>query len=382
MRGGLRERKPGVWEVRAEAGRDPVTGRRRQVSRSVRGTKRDAEKVLNKLLADSDLGHHTGTDAKFDELAREWLAMAETDLSPSTLRRYRFILNNRVLPALGGRPVRSIRTVELDRLYLGLTNDVGLAPATVRQVHAVIRRALQQAVRWGWITSNPAANAKPSRVPKADVAPPTAEQVVQLIAKANETDPQLARFLHIAATTGARRGELCELCALRWSHVDVPSRTVTISRSIAEVKGGLIEKDTKTHAARRIALDAGTLDVIEEQRTAALGLARQAELELPDSAYVFSPEPDASVPMTPGTITKGFETLRGSLDLDAVRLHDLRHFAATRLIAAGVPVRTVSGRLGHANASTTLTVYAHFLEASDQAAAEITGNLVAPNEPT
>lgn len=91
---------------------------------------------------------------------------------------------------------------------------------------------------------------------------------------------------------------------------------------------------------------------------------------------MFSPEPDGARPWTPDHLTKAFQSIRTKLGLHTVRLHDLRHFAATRLLAAGVPVRTVSGRLGHANPSTTLSVYAHFLEASDQAAAAIMGDLL------
>ncbi len=378
MRGGIRKRSPGVWEVRAEIGRDPVTGRRRQISRTVRGGKRDAERVLNSLSVQSDTGALTGTDVTLKELTDRWLAQVENDLSPTTVLRYKNLLSKRIVPALGSKKIHRLRADELDRFYLALVNDEGLAPSTVRQVHAVIRRALRQAVRWGWLATNPAINASPPRVPRSTISPPDVDQVMQLMAYANEHDAELGRFLHLAATTGARRGELC---ALHWRDIDVEKQTLTISRSIAEVEGGVSEKDTKTHAARRIALDAGTLAVIAEQRALADRLAEAAELELSDDAYVFSPEPGGGVPWNPSTITHRFQRVRKSLDLGTVRLHDLRHFAATRLIAAGVPVRTVSGRLGHANPSTTLTVYSHFLEASDQAAAEVLGGLIATPTP-
>lgn len=99
-------------------------------------------------------------------------------------------------------------------------------------------------------------------------------------------------------------------------------------------------------------------------------------MELSDDAYVFSHEPDCLAPLVPGSITKRFQNLRDSLGYDNMRLHDLRHFTATRLIAAGVPVRTVSGRLGHSSPSTTLSVYSHFVEASDQHAASVMGELL------
>lgn len=373
MRGGLREKSPGVWEVRLEAGRDPVTGRRRQISRSVRGTKRQAQQVLNALVADADAGRVSASTAMFKQLTDEWLAMAGADLSPTTLRRYRGLLDKRILPALGTRPVHSIRADELDRLYLALVNDAGLAPGSVRQVHAVVRRALRQAVRWGWIASNPALNATPPRAARSSVIPPNPMQVAQLIERASESDPSFGRFLHVATATGARRGEVC---ALHWRNLDPVHSTLIVESSIIEVAGGLEEKDTKTHASRRIALDRGTMAVFRAQRDEAEKLAGQIDATLTDDAYVFSREPDGGIPWAPDFVTKRFQAIRDSLGFRSLRLHDLRHFAATRLLAAGVPVRTVSGRLGHANPSTTLSVYAHFLEASDQDAALVMGDLL------
>ena len=99
--------------------------------------------------------------------------------------------------------------------------------------------------------------------------------------------------------------------------------------------------------------------------------------ELIEGSYVFSNAVDASVPWYPDSVSRGFKRLCAAEGLHAVRLHDLRHFVATQLLSAGVDVRTVAGRLGHRNAATTLNVYAHFLEQSDKAAANIIGNMIA-----
>ena len=376
MSGSLRQKTKGVWEVRFDGGRDPLTGRRRQISRSVRGSKRDAQQVMNALVAEADAGGFIGTSTTFEQLCIQWLALAENDLSPTTLRRYKNLLSKRILPALGSRRVNSIRTVDLDRLYLGLSNDVGLAPATVRQAHAVIRRAFRQAVRWGWIATNPATNATPPRLVRADLSPPNVDQVGKLLQQASTDAPDLGRFLHVAASTGARRGEIC---ALRWRNLDAKLNTLTIERSIIEIPGGIAEKDTKNHANRRMALDPGTLSVLEEQRRDALKRAAQSGAKLTDESFIFSRAPDGLIPWIPGNVTRRFQSLRRALGYDSMRLHDLRHFTATRLMAAGVPVRTVSGRLGHANPSTTLSVYSHFVAASDQVAASVMGDLLSPS---
>lgn len=375
MRGGVRERSPGVWEVRAEAGRDPVTGRRRQVSRTVRGTKRAAQKTLNALLAEIDHGNAVGSDASFADVAERWLSISGADLSPTTLRRYHQLLDLHILPAIGDRPAHKIRTSDLDDLYLGLATRKGLAPATVRQVHSVIRRAFRQAVRWGWVATNPAVNTTPPRVAKPTIEVPDVEKIVTLLQVTNEEYPDFGVFLHLAVTTGARRGELC---ALRWERIDFERQTLTISRSIAEVKGGLIEKDTKTHAVRCIALDQESLAVLAQHRERAEVRARAVGCRLTSGCYVFSCDPGASIPWTPSHASKTFQRLRRLAGLPSARLHDLRHFSATSLLTAGIPVRTVSGRLGHASTSTTLNVYAHFAAASDRAAADLFRELMPP----
>jgi integrase len=183
----------------------------------------------------------------------------------------------------------------------------------------------------------------------------------------------------VAATTGARRGEVC---GLRWRDIDLEAGTVLISRSVVEAAHSVIvEKDTKTHASRRIALDPGTVSSLLTQQVRMRSRADACGRTLTDAAHVFSRDPDGDRPLAPNDVTKAFIRVRTRAGLDSVRLHDLRHFAATRMLVAGVPVRTVSGRLGHANAATTLGVYAHFVEASDRDAATTLGALLESQSP-
>jgi integrase len=157
----IRQVRIGVWEIRVDTGRDPVTGRRRQRSKTVVGTRRDAQRVANEMAVEADRGQYNGTGATFHQLTNRWLEMAKSDLSPTTLRRYEILLRKHIHPALGDQQVKNIRTIDLDQLYNGLQRRSKLAPATVRQVHAIIRRAFRQALLWGWVSVNPAANATP-----------------------------------------------------------------------------------------------------------------------------------------------------------------------------------------------------------------------------
>jgi integrase len=316
------------------------------------------------------------------QMLERWFEHAEGRLSPSTADHARTILDAHLLPHIGETPLRQLTTAKIDALYRLLSERGGrggkpLAPATVRRTHNVLHRALVQAVRWGWVSLNPAAAASPPPLPSRDIRPPSPEQLRLLFARAGEENPAFAVFLQLAAATGARRGELV---ALRWTDVDLASGVVTIARGAVKGKDGLVVKDTKTHGTRRIALDRATVALLAAHRQAAESVARACETLLPDDAYVFSDDPDGRSSWRPWLVTQAFARLAARSGMREVRLHDLRHFVATRLLSSGVDVRTVAGRLGHKNPNVTLSVYAHFLPEADREAAELLGRILTPAE--
>jgi integrase len=197
-----------------------------------------------------------------------------------------------------------------------------------------------------------------------------------VIEAAELRDPRLAPLLMLAALTGMRRAELC---ALRWTDVDLERRELDVSRSIIVVAGGLAEKSTKTDRFRMVALDDVGVSLLKHHRVKVDEWAQAAGVVVEPSGYVFSHAPDASKPFRPDNVTGFFTRVRNSLGLREVSLHDLRHFTATQLIGAGVDVRTVAGRLGHSDPSVTLRVYSHALEERDRAAAEIMGKVLNPS---
>lgn len=381
MRGSMRQRSEGSWELRVFLGREPLTGRRQYVTKTVRGTKREAQRALAALVAGPA---PTGPVAALTagQMLERWFEHAEGRLSPSTAAHTRVVLDAHLLPHIGDTPLRKLTTAKIDALY-GLLSERGgrggrpLAPATVRRTHNVLHRALGQAVRWGWLTVNPAANASPPRLPSRDIHPPTPEQVRRLFATAADEDPAFAIFLQLAAATGARRGELV---ALRWSDVDLSTGVVTIARGAVQGKAGLVIKDTKTHSARRIALDRPTVALLGAHRQACETVARACEAVLPDDAYLFSDEPDGAASWRPWLVTQRFARVAGRAGMPEVRLHDLRHFVATRLLSNRIDVRTVAGRLGHKNPNVTLSIYSHFLPEADREAAELLGRLLAAED--
>src|SRR5674476_1601210 len=261
--------KSAIYELRVATGRDPVTGKYGQVSRRWPGYAVDdpevttADKALAKLVKELEgnrSGRTAGAGVTVDQLLVKWLKQIISEgRSPTTLREYRRLIDKRISPALGPVPARKVTALELDVMYQGLT-DEGLAPASVRQVHAILRAGFRQAVKWKYLASNPATDASPPKLVSKTVTAPTVAEVQAMIQAAEADDPDMAALIALAAVTGARRGELC---GLRWGDVNWTAATLTIERSVAVMgRRQIVVKDTKTHAARRLALDDFGLEVL------------------------------------------------------------------------------------------------------------------------
>src|SRR5665213_934172 len=275
-----------VYELRVSTGKDAVTGKYAYTSRTWPGYAAGdpevttADKALAKLVKELEgnrSGRTAGAGITVDQLLTKWMKQITSEgRSPTTLREYQRLIDKRISPALGHVPVTKVTALELDEFYQGLT-DEGLKPASVRQVHAILRAGFRQGVKWRYLTSNPATDASPPKLVSKTDTPPTVAEVQKMIAAADADDPDMATFIALAAVTGARRGELC---GLRWGDVDWGDLTLTIERSVATMgRGNLITKDTKTHAARRLALEEfgeATLKLhlrVMEDRAAELGIS-------------------------------------------------------------------------------------------------------------
>ena len=238
------------------------------VERTVHGNKREASKALAAMVAEVDRRPVTTSGKNtVAVLCREWLDHASPSFSPKTVETTRMYIEDPIVPVLGSIPVAKLTPADLDRFYRQLL-EVGrsrgpYAPATIRRVHGIIRRALTQGVRWGWISHNPAIDASPPRVPMKELKPPDPAQVVQLFRLAQDSDPELATFIILAASSGARRGELL---ALRWSDIDLEGGRLSIERGIVRVDDRLIEQGTKTHQSRRVSLDSTTVAALKAHK--------------------------------------------------------------------------------------------------------------------
>jgi integrase len=368
MSGSIRQRGPRSWQVRVSAGKDPATGRYRYVAREVAGTKRDAQAVAAELASEvAKGGHRHSGKATVTELLELWLEhITAQGRAPATLASYRSSIDSRIKPALGRVRIDRLSGSDLDAFYTALLKR-GLNPLSVRKCHAILSAALRQALRWGWIDRSPIERSPPPSPRHREIAIPTPQEIRALLTECDRSNPDLGSIIYVAATTGLRRAELC---GLRWEDVDFEKATVTVRRSISDAASVVEVKDTKTHAARRIAVDSSTVLVLERHRELAKQRATVAiGTDVKQNAYVWSQVLDASVPYRPDRLTGNFITLRDRLGLGHITFHSLRHFAATTLAAQGVGIRTIAGRLGHVDPNLTLSTYAHFLDVADREAA-------------
>jgi integrase len=369
-RGSIRQRGRDSWQLRVYLGTDPETGRQQWATRTVHGTQRFARAQLRELSEEA--GYARLRAGTLSDLLDRWFEAASSGWALTTVSHTRSVIECYLKPHLGYLHVVKLTTEDIDDFYghllrAGGRNDRGLAPGTVARVHGVLHRALAQAVRWEWIWLNPASNASPPRVPPAEIRPPSPRQVARLLEAVRKDDPGLFCFLRLAASTGARRGQLL---ALRWEVVDWEAGAVAFTRALVEGPKGPELRPTKNHRTHRADLDRGTLEVLQEHRARAESRARAAGMAFVRSGFVFSSERDGSRPWQPNWVTKRFIARRRAAGVAPFRLHDLRHFMATQMLAAGIPIATVAQRLNHARASTTLNVYAHAIPGGDRLGAE------------
>jgi integrase len=181
-------------------------------------------------------------------------------------------------------------------------------------------------------------------------------------------------FLRLAATTGARRGQLL---ALRWRDVDLDRGTIAFTRALVMGPEGPVLAATKNDRTHQVELDGETLHVLHDARVRAEKQAVDAGVALAVEAFLFTRDADGHRPWPPNHATHQFIAARRAAGLPHFRLHDFRHFMATQMLASSVPLATVAQRLNHARVSTTVNIYTHAIRAWDRPAAEMLSTLLA-----
>ena len=376
-------------------GPDPASGKPRQVSRSFRGSDR-ARRQGTRLFGGGRGGRKVQAHpATVGQLLDRWLDLLRNGSGPRIGIREQKQDQQSNPTVLGNVRLDKLEADTLDGAYR-LWLDEGLSPSTVHQYHAILSAACRQAVKWGWIDRAP--------TDRATAPQPVRKKHDSSDAQAAVRIGQGSRSIRPGIGDRSRPGRAYRCPAGRTGGAPMVGHRLAagrliIARSLTVASGEQHTGPTKTHAARELALDPIGVEVLKRRWAYMTDLADRAESRLVDDPYVLSYNANGALPVNPDTLTHRFAQLCQTMekpafdilrkttpkakrtDLPAAhrwpfRLHDLRHFSVTTLIAAGVDVRTVAERHGHAKATMTLDRYAHALPERDRAAAGILGDVL------
>ena len=383
MPGTIRKRYAGSYTVIVDLGRDPGTGKRRQLWRSVKGTKKDAERLLVELLHERDTGleRPVGRQTVGQYLER-WLEdYVASGVAPSTASHYQRIVRRVLAPALGSVELTALRPQQIQALYSRLLREGrhdgtgGLSARSVVRIHQVLHAALHHAVRWQLLARNPADAVQAPRAERRELSPLPPVAVSALMAAADATP--IGGLVRMAILTGMRRGELL---GLRWRDVDMAAGVAHVQQTAQRIAGrGWVYRQPKTRLSRRaVALSPATVAMLSTHRKAQLEARLLAGSAWHDLDLVFASA--VGTPLEPGNIRRTWTRVLAAVGIGHVRWHDLRHAHATLMLASGVHPKVVSERLGHASVGITLDTYSHVLPGLQATAAEALDRLLQPTE--
>jgi integrase len=403
---------------------DPLTGERQQVTKGGWKTEAEAWKECRTAMKRAEEGRHVAPSRRTLRayLVDEWLPAIKTSTAATTWGNWKVYAESYVLPTLGNVRLQELTAPRLQAFYTHLlsagrikvdlssamytawksarakgkestarqvaeatgaslytaraalrrfragvvptTRTAGLEPKTVRNIHIMLHAALSNAANWRYVVENVAEQVRPPRVPRRK---PTVWTPAQL--RTFLTFVRLDRFYPLyllAATTGLRRAELC---GLRWSALDLDAGTLSVVPDTRVVVNGQAQdSDGKTdNAPRMLALDPLTVAALREWRSRQESERAFFDRDYQDTNRVFVWEDGR--PVHPDVIRQRFNRLSLRCGLPHIRLHDMRHSYATAALKAGVHLKIVSARLGHASETFTASVYQHALPGMDREAA-------------
>jgi len=347
----VRRRGPYTYEIRVYLGRD-ASGKKKYLIETFHGTKGQAQRQgaeLEVLHRPRVSGPQKAAVTLGEYLEKRWLPKVKTAATERTGETYEWHVR-RLLPAVGHLPLYGLTAGDLQDALDSLQGS----PVTRRKIIGTLKTALRQAVAWGLIPSDPTEGLLLPRKPSRTHRTLNREQLIRYLGAAGRT--QHPAILRLLAVTGMRLGEAL---GLKWEDVDFDRGTVTVRRGIDTRRSRSKPEgdETKTPAARRtIRLDGETLALLAELKQRQ---AKQKVLPLrQEEAFVFTNLATGKL-VSIHAVHRAHRRALKLARLPHIRIHDLRHTAASVLLDAGVPVTTVADLLGHSTPATTVALYAH-----------------------
>jgi integrase len=320
----------------------------------------DVQEWLTAKLREKQLGlSRTGKRITTGQALTQWLAqVAKPRVRPATFERYSGLVNQHLIPSIGAVPLEKLTPRHVQTM-LNAKAAEGMAPRSVHHLRAVLRTALNQAMRWGDVPRNVAALTDSPRVEAHAITFLDAGQAGQLLTAAR--GDRLEALYAVALALGLRQGEALRL---RWQDVDLEARQLHVRHALQRIDHLLQLVEPKTTRSRRtITMPATVVNALREHQRRQL----KEQMRI-DGGFVFA-HPDGS-PLDGSVVTHQFQRLLKRGGLPRLRFHDLRHSCASLLLAQGVSARMVMETLGHSNISTTMDIYSHVMPSLRQEAAD------------
>lgn len=352
--GSVRQRDNGTWEARCMINGKRISfygAKQSEVLKSMRAAQKAADEGT----------YFEPSRLTVSEWLKTWLnEYAAPSCKPLTLSTYQSRIDTHIIPALGKIKLTALNATQIQTFYNDLLRVQELSPKTIKNVHGILHKALDQALKLRYIGLNPADACTLPRMEKREIKPLTEKEIAAFLREIEEGEP-LKELFTVALFTGMREGEIC---GLSWDAVDFINDTITVKQQLCreKKKGGVhYIAPTKNDKARTLTVPPFVMDILKkvfreqkEQRFAA-GLAWENEWNL-----VFTTEMGRHI--VPQTALKRFKAVAEKIGRPDARFHDLRHTYAVTALQEGDDVKTVQENLGHATASFTLDVYGHVSE--------------------
>jgi len=359
--------KHGTWHFAVDL--PSMHGKRITMRRGGFTTRRQASKALRAVTDRVQTSVRNDDKETVGDYLAKWLRSQRHALKPKTLHQYGQYVQKDLVPALGEFKLEALRHEHIAATVLTL-EKAGRGPATIKQVLAVLRSALGHAVKTKRLSHNPAEHVRTPRVERTEVCPWSADQAVMFLDHVGGDRP--AEFFEVLTGTGLRRGEAL---ALHWEDVDLDQRVLHVRRSVTDVGGKLTIGTPKTKgSATGVGLSARVVAALERQRERQVFEVLEWGDGYEHHGLVFAKENGTM--LRPEFVLKRFHALTDTAGLPRVRIHDLRHLAATLMLTNGVPLALVSKTLRHSQVGITANLYGHLTPEAAHAAADSLGGVL------
>ena len=366
-----RKNKKGVVSYQLVVELESADGKRNRRYKTVKGTKKQAQEALRKFQNELETGYTVNPSSmKLSEWMWQWLDQYLPNIEATTRSGYKDKIENQINPYLGNIQLKALTPNTIQKWVNKLHNELGKSPKTIRNAFLNLNAAMEKAVVTQMISNNPCKGVELPKNQKYKAQIYTKQEIIQLLALAEDTDMYIPLLL--VCYVGFRRGELL---ALKWEHIDFDKSIIHIQSNTVIAEGKVNTKAPKSAAGTRdVTVGANILAELKRARAQYNTNKLAMGAGFTDSGLVVC-QPNGK-PFRPESMTQKWERFVAKHGLKPIRFHDLRHSCTTMMIEAGIDMKTVQTRIGHANITTTMNTYAHCTPAVDQSAADKLDNIL------